>query len=129
VTPRDVLDLLIRAKQRQQDLYAADPQGTSDWLIGPTAIQYGFEELSRRKRQTYLEAEFPHLWKDIEKFSGGKTDYEATAIQSLLGTGWKTKLDNLLDIGFFSKKSRKGQIVYSVPFLYRHGMNLTQGMA
>jgi hypothetical protein len=29
VTPRDVLDLLIRAKQRQQDLYAADPEGTA----------------------------------------------------------------------------------------------------
>ena len=46
VTPRDVLDLLIRAKQRQQDIYAADPDGTSDHLIGTTAIQYGFEELS-----------------------------------------------------------------------------------
>jgi hypothetical protein len=124
VTPRDVLDLLIRAKQRQQDIYAADPQGTSDWVIGPTAIQYGFEELSRRKRQTYLEAEFPHLWKDIEKFSGGKTDYSSGAIQAILGAGWKAKLDNLLDIGFFSKRKRKGQMVYSVPFLYRHGMNL-----
>jgi len=65
VTPRDILDL-IRAKQRQQDIYAAAPEGTSASVIGPTSIQYGFEELSKRKRQTYLQAEFPHLWKDIE---------------------------------------------------------------
>jgi len=129
VTPRDVLDLLIRAKQRQQDICAADPEAASDSIIGPMAIQYGFEELSKRKRQTYLQAEFPHLWKDIEKFSGGKTDYNSSALQTLLGVGWKTIVENLLDVGFFSKRTRKSEIVYSIPFLYRHGMNLTQGMA
>jgi hypothetical protein len=129
VTPRDVLDLLIRAKQRQQDLHAADPEATSDWVIGPVAIQYGFEELSKRKRYTYLQAEFPHLWKDIEKFSGGKTDYSQSAIQGLLGSGWKNTVENLTDIGFLSKRTRGNQSVYSIPFLYRHGMNLTQGTA
>ncbi|MHB8755719.1 MAG: P-loop ATPase, Sll1717 family [Candidatus Acidiferrales bacterium] len=130
VTPRDVLDLLIHAKQKQQDIYAADQEGTSDSIIGAAAIQYGFEELSKRKRQTYLQAEFPHLWKDcIEKFSGGKTDYSATTLQGLLGTGWKATAEQLLDIGFLSKRNRKGEAVYSIPVLYRHGMNVTQGMA
>lgn len=46
VTPRDVLDLLIHAKQRQHDIYAADQEGTSDWIVGAAAIKYGFEELS-----------------------------------------------------------------------------------
>ena len=129
VTPRDVLDLLIRAKQKQQDIYAADPEGTSDWVIGPVAIQYGFEELSKRKRQTYLQAEFPHLWKDIEKFSGGKTDYSAGALQTVLGSNWKATVENLVDIGFLTKRGRKSGALYSIPFLYRHGMNVTQGTA
>jgi hypothetical protein len=129
VTPRDVLDLLIRAKQRQQDNYAADPDGTSDHIIGTTAIQYGFEELSKRKRETYLEAEFPHLWKDIEKFLGGKTDYSATTLESLLGSDWKAIAGHLLAIGFFAKGKKGGEDVFSIPFLYRHGMNLTQGKA
>jgi hypothetical protein len=129
VTPRDVLDLLIRARQKQQDLCKADQDGTSDWVIGAAAIQYGLEELSTRKRETYLEAEFPHLWHDIEKFSGGKTDYNASALQALLGSGWKATAENLLAIGFFSKRSKRNEEVYSIPFLYRHGMNLTQGMA
>jgi len=129
VTPRDVLDLLIRARQKQQDIYEADQEGESDWVIGPAAIQYGFEQLSTRKRETYLQAEFPHLWQNIERFSGGKTDYNASALQSLLGPGWKAAAENLSAIGFFSKGRKRNEEVYSIPFLYRHGMNLTQGMA
>ncbi len=129
VTPRDVLDLLIRARQKQQDISAADQEGASDSIIGATAIQYGFEELSTRKRETYLQAEFPHLWNDIEKFSGGKTDYNASTLQGLLGPGWKATAENLLAIGFFSRGEKGGEAVYSIPFLYRHGMNLTQGKA
>ena len=129
ITPRDVLDLLIRAKQKQQDICGAEPEGASDWIIGAAAIQYGFEELSKRKRETYLQAEFPHLWNDIEKFLGGKTDYNAATLQSLLGPGWKATVEHLLAIGFFSKGEKGGEEVFSIPFLYRHGMNLTQGRA
>jgi len=130
VTPRDVLDLLIRAKQRQQDIYSADQEGRSDHIIGSAAIQYGFEELSKRKLETYLQAEFPHLWQDIEKFVGGKTDYNAAVLQRLLGAKkWKSTTDDLLGIGFFSASGQKGDVVYSIPFLYRHAMNLTQGKA
>jgi len=129
VTPRDVLDLLIRAKQKQHDSYAADLEGTSEHVIGAAAIRYGFEELSKRKLQTYLQAEFPHLWKDIEKFVGGKTDYQASVLEDLLGSKWKSIADDLLGIGFFSKSEHNGEAVFSIPFLYRHGMNLTQGKA
>ena len=129
ITPRDVLDLLIRAKQKQQDICGADPEGKSDWVIDTAAIQYGFEELSKRKRDTYLRAEFPHLWKDIEKFSGGKTEYNASTLQSLLGKKWQATSEHLLAVGFFSKNEKDGEAVFSIPFLYRHGMQLTQGRA
>lgn len=72
VTPRDVLDLITRAKQQQQDEFNAALTGQSPWLIGPKAIIHGLEELSRRKRDTYLRAEFPHLWDHIKKFESGK---------------------------------------------------------
>ncbi|MGH7451704.1 MAG: hypothetical protein ACRENG_10190 [bacterium] len=48
VTPRDVIDLLTRAKQKQHDDFSADSSGESEWLIGPAAIRYGFAELSNR---------------------------------------------------------------------------------
>lgn len=129
VTPRDVLDLLLRARQRQHDLYSADPDGSSEFLIGPAAIQYGFEELSKRKRETYLEAEFPHFWKDIKKFQGGKTVHNEASLESLLGSDWKEIAENLLAIGFFASGKQSGEDVFTIPFLYRHGMNLTQGQA
>lgn len=129
VTPRDVLEMLIRAKQKQQDVYSADLEGASAYVIGSAAIQYGFEELSKRKRDTYLHAEFPHLWKDIEKFSGGKTDYNEAALRALLGSRWKVTAEDLAAIGFFLKRGKGGDEVYSIPFLYRHGMDVTQGKA
>jgi len=129
VTPRDVLDLLIRAIQKQQDIFAADPDSTSDHLISTAAIQYGFEQLSKRKRETYLEAEFPHLWKEMEKFVGGKTEYDEFALRSLLGPNWKSTSDHLLAIGFFTRGKKGGEDLFSIPFLYRHGMNVTQGKA
>jgi hypothetical protein len=129
VTPRDVIDLLSRAKQRQQDDFQANTAGTSEWIIGPLALQYGLQELSKRKRQTYLQTEFPHLWTHIEKFIGGKTDYNETGIKKVLGKEWKSIVDDLVSIGLFSKLSRDGEVVYSVPFLYRYGLELTQGKA
>jgi hypothetical protein len=129
ITPRDVLDLLIRAKQRQHDDCAANPDGTSEWLISSAALQYGFKELSKRKRQTYLEAEFPHLWKYIEKFVGGKTDYDERSLQSILGKEWKIVAEDLASIGLFSKASKHNEVVYSIPFLYRDGLALTRGKA
>ena len=85
VTPRDVLDLLNRAKQRQYNECAANEGGVSSCVIGSSALQYGLEEVSDRKKQTYLQAEFPHLWTHIEKFTGGRTEYDETSMRKTLG--------------------------------------------
>lgn len=129
VTPRDVLDLVIRAKQRQQDLCASDPDGTTDSVLSPSAIQYGFAELSERKRQTYLQAEFPHLWAHIEKFIGGKTEYREPALRTLLGEKWRSMAEDLVAIGFLNKRTKAGVDVYAIPFLYKHGLQATLGKA
>ena len=110
-------------------IYKHALEGTSDWVIDAAAIQYGFEELSKRKRDTYLQAEFPHLWADIKKFLGGKADYSEEALKKLLGSHWKEIAENLRSIGFLSVGVKNNEPLYSIPFLYRHGMNLTQGSA
>jgi hypothetical protein len=65
----------------------------------------------------------------MEKFLGGKTDYSEDALKDLLGQRWKEITDNLLSIGFLSKGVKNKEPLFSIPFLYRHGMNLTQGSA
>lgn len=129
VTPRDVLDLLKRATQKQHDDCIANVEGESNHIIGSLALQYGLQELSKRKKQTYLQAEFPHLWKHIEYFIGGKTEYDESSLKKILGKDWKPIVDDLISIGFFSPKQKRGGRLFWIPFLYRHGLQLTQGKA
>ena len=129
VTPRDLLDLITKAKQKQQDEFNQTPASESPWLIGSKAIQYGLEELSKHKRATYLRAEFPHLWMHIEKFEGGKTEYDSASLQNLLAKNWADICDDLVSIGVLGKRVRDREITYWFPYVYRKGLNLTQGRA
>jgi hypothetical protein len=126
VTPRDILDMVTKAKQAQQDMFHASPEGESSWLIGSQAIQYGLEELSKRRRDTYLKAEFPHLWPQIAKFQGGKSEYSASAVQRLLGRGWQETANDLMSIGFLKKRGGPEEPTFWIPYLYRKGLELTQ---
>ncbi len=129
VTPRDVIDLLTRAKQKQQDEYTGS-SGESEFIIGSAAIIYGLEELSKRKRITFLEAEFPHLWPHIKKFVGGKTQYSEDDIRELFGKNWQKIIDDLISIGVLGTEgSREGSKTFKIPFLYRDGLEVTQGSA
>jgi len=129
VTPRDVLDLVTSAKQKQQDEFNQARSGQSPWLIGPKAILYGLGELSKRKRDTYLKAEFPHLWDHIKKFEGGKTEYDRRSLETLLGRKWETICADLLSIGVLGKHGRGDETTYWFPHVYRKSLGLTQGRA
>jgi len=129
VTPRDAIDLLSKAIQQQHSLFKSNPLGKSTWIIGSQAIQYGFAELSVRKRDTYLHAEFPHLRQYIDKFIGGKTEYTERAIRKLLGEEWREIVSDLSSIGFISIRKVSDKPSYSIPFVYRKGLELTQGRA
>jgi hypothetical protein len=129
VTPRDVLDLITKAKQKQQDEFNQTLQSESPWLSGPKAILHGLEELSKRKRDTYLNAEFPHLWGHIKRFEGGKTEYDAASLQKLLGKKWEVICADLMSIGVLEKTGRGAEATYVFPHVYRKSLNLTQGRA
>jgi hypothetical protein len=92
----------------QQDKHNAAAAGQSQSLIGPKAILHGLEELSKRKRDTYLRAEFPHLWVHIQKFESGKTEYDPASLQRLLGKSWEKIVADLVSIGVLGKK-REGK--------------------
>lgn len=129
VTPRDVLELVSRAKQHQQDEFTQTPDYESQWLIGQKALLHGLKELSIRKKTTYLQAEFPHLWPHIEKFIGGKTQYSTTALLRRLGKQWEAIVNDLVAIGVLRKTTVKENIVYSFPPVYRKGLDLIRGKA
>jgi hypothetical protein len=122
-----VIDLLTRAKQKQQDILSANPEGESNHLFEPAAIRYGAEELSKKKRITYLEAEFPHLWPDISKLIGGKASYSEASLHKTFGEKCAKIVEDLISIGVVEKSVTKGTKIYTIPYLYRDGLELSQG--
>jgi hypothetical protein len=118
-----VIDLLTKAKQRQQDEYEADPEGTTDSVLGASAIRYGLTELSKRKRDTLLRAELPHLWPYIEKLRGQKTEFSERALRGLIGSRAEGVIPDLVSIGLLERADQN----YKIPFLFREGLELTQG--
>jgi len=125
VTPRDIIYLITKAKQKQQDFYMANSEGSSKYVVDSQAIIYGHEELSKQKRTTFLEAEFPHLWEYIRKLIGGKTQYTNGTIKKLFGKNWEQITNDLISIGVLSKNKN----IYTIPFLYRKGLEAVQGCA
>jgi hypothetical protein len=125
ITPRDVIDLLQAARNRQVSLFEESPQIVKHVIDFP-ALKYGYEHMSDRKVNTYLEAEFPHLWADfLSKFRNQKSTLSRKALARILGTDDTDTLRLLEEIGFLKVVPRKA--LYSVPYLYRHGMNMIQG--
>jgi hypothetical protein len=126
VTPRDVIDLLVRAGQRQRDDFRGDPNGRTDRLIHGPAIAYGLDALSKAKRINYLEAEFSHMWENIQKLVGGGIEYSEAALHRLFGPKADRTIEDLVSIGVLYAATRKGSTTYRVPFLYREGLDCTQ---
>lgn len=126
VTPRDVILLLTRAIQWQRDEFRRDRTGKTERLISAPAITYGLEEMSKEKRTTYLEAEFPHKWDTIRKLIGGGTEYSEAAIHRLLGRKHQAAAEDLISIGVLERATKSGKPTFRVPFLYRRGLECTQ---
>lgn len=85
------------------------------------------EKLSTETGQ--VQAEFPHLWSKLEKFIGGKTEYDDSSLGVLLGKDWRKHADDLSAVGFLAKRRVKDREIYMIPRLYRHSMEVTQGKA
>jgi hypothetical protein len=96
-------------------------------VIGPSAILYGLAEVSIAKKDKVLKAEFPHFWGHIEKFAKGKTEYSERALKELFGSKSSKIVSDLVNIGLLEEKKKPNGTTYHIPFLYRHGLELTQG--
>jgi hypothetical protein len=126
VTPRDVIDLIDFAKQFQYKIFKSNPQ-PQDIFISHTPLIGGLEQLSLKKKDTYLRAEFPHFWNEILKFQNGRTEHNKSSLKRLFGKDWKSKVDDLQNIGFI--RFIPSSDTYKIPIIWRHGLNIKQGKA
>lgn len=125
VTPRDVIDLLQFARSEQATLFKESPESVKT-VMSFDALKYGYGKMSERKVNTYLRAEFPHLWTDyLARFENQKATLSKVALARILGTEDPKIPKILAEVGFLRFIPKKG--LYSVPYLYRHGMKMVQG--
>jgi hypothetical protein len=99
VAPRDVIDLMREAKRSQEMSFTEQPVD-QEWLLPAEAINAGFIEMSKKKKDLFLKAEFKHLSGDIDAFENGKAEYDNTSLEDLLGHCWESKIKVLTSIGF-----------------------------
>ena len=70
-----------------------------------------------------------HLWPHVEQLAGGKAEYVADAMAGLFGKKWKGIVDDLVAVGVLAEVRRGGELIYSIPFVYRKGLEVTRGRA
>ncbi|WP_395537108.1 hypothetical protein, partial [Klebsiella pneumoniae] len=61
----------------------------------------------------------------ILKFKDSKAEHSKDTLSKVLGNHWKHRIQRLVKIGFIEEK----QNTWKIPFLYRAGLNITQGRA
>lgn len=126
VTPRDVIDLLRFARNKQEEIFINNPKDQK-YLIGAEAFKKGLDLLSERKRDTYLYAEYPHLRKAFEAFTGKKSEYNLKSLKKILGEHALETAKYLSAVGFFQHLESTNTFV--IAHLFRAGLKIKQGKA
>lgn len=96
-------------------------------VIEADSLKRGLAKLSGLRVNDTLIAEAKGYGDLIERFRGGKAEHTEESLQALLGVPpekAKEQIQLLKEIGFL-EASAGG--TYKVPFLYRDGLEITQG--
>jgi hypothetical protein len=131
--PRELIHLLSEARGiqlRDVEIGASLPEG-EQLIAGPT-LKRALEEVSSVRLRQTLFAEFPALRPYIEKLRGGKAQHSLDSLMDV----WKEQKEitqdtanMLVEVGFFERRGSRDDPDYWIPFLYRDGLELTQGAA
>lgn len=125
-TPRDFIAIIDAAKGFQlEELKRKTNSDSEYYLIGANALRKAYTHISTQKLETQLFAEYPEYREWILKFKNSKAEHNKDTLNKLLGKQWKYRIQKLVKIGFIEEK----QNTWKIPFLYRAGLNITQGRA
>ena len=124
VTPRDLIELLNNARNRQLETFKIDKR-LQQTLIEEQALRDALVDLSKDKRDRFLFAEFPNLRDDISAFRGGFSDYAEDDLKRKLGDEWKQKAEDLRAIGFLKFDGKKA--IWKIPVIWRKGLDIRRG--
>lgn len=128
IAPRELIQLINEAKKIQiNELEIGNSTNVvSNELIGRKAIKDGLEEVSKKRLEQTIYAEYYHLKEYIELLEGQKAEQTIESLTTIFeckDEDIKKIVDDLVSIGIFEKRAN----TYWTPFIYRPTLKLVQG--
>jgi hypothetical protein len=130
--PRELIHLLSSAREVQlRKLENGEPEPANGTLIDRASIIEGLIPVSTIRLTQTIFAEYPQFRAKLLKLRGEKTQQSVETLANIWGVSPDEALrvgNELSEIGFFRKRERKGIQEFWVPFLYRGGLEMLQGV-
>jgi hypothetical protein len=131
VTPRDLLNFAIKAKQAQQRFNELDISPATKGIISSSAVEDGLKEASQAKLADFLTT-FPNVHKSFMNLQGHSSPHlPRKELQKVLNISEDLNLNLALEefwrIGAIGKKGNKPVHLtdeFVVPPIYRRALNL-----
>jgi hypothetical protein len=130
--PREVIHLIETARLQQiTALERGAKPPSEELLIDRASMKAALPLVSKVYFEQTVLAEYPDLKLRLEALHGQKATQTVSSLSKLWGVSQAEALElakRLTEIGFFEKKG-EAEVVYRVPFLLRHALNMVQGQA
>jgi hypothetical protein len=134
VTPRDLVNFAIKAKQAQKRFNSFGTNAPSRGIISSASVEVGLKEASEAKLKDFLTT-FPNIYNGLLNLQGHSSrDLPRKELQKLLNIPEALNLNLALEefwrIGAIGKKGDKPVHLtneFVVPPIYRRALNLREG--
>lgn len=127
--PRELIHLLNESREYQIRLLETGTKEDSyERLISRPSLKEALKKVSTVRLDQTIYQEYPELKQYIKLLEEEKTEQDVKSLTKIFGTNineTKTIANKLVSIGFFQEKEKNN--IYWVPFLYRGGLNMSQG--
>lgn len=131
--PREIVHLLNTVRQEEiARIERGENAPPLDVIFDHTVFKPALAVVSEARLVQTIYAEYPELKPWLVELEGEKTEHTLESLSAI----WKTAEDEtkrraarLVEIGFFQEREGGGLSTFWVPFLYRDGLLLSQGLA
>jgi hypothetical protein len=131
--PRELIHLLNSAREQEvARIERGENAPIGDIIFDHTVFKPALATVSEARVVQTIYAEYPDLKPWLIELEGEKTEQTLESLAAI----WKISEDKateraqtLVEIGFFQERETGGLTTFWVPFLYRDGLFLSQGLA
>jgi hypothetical protein len=131
--PREIIHLLNSAREQEvARIERGENAPAEDIIFDHTVFKPALATVSEARLVQTVYAEYPDLKPWLVELEGEKTEQTLETLAVI----WKIteeeaakRSQTLVEIGFFQEREGGGLSTFWVPFLYRDGLSLSQGLA